>query len=167
MDLEIKFEKNVEVLARLNKFVHDLQRTWHPTIFREYNYETMYKMFDEMLQKDSIYSLIAYSSNQPVGYVILVVRNYDNPLFCEGHKSIYIDQMCVIEEHRNEGVGKIMMEKVKEFSQVKGIKRIELSVWADNVNAIKFYEKMGFDKYLHNMCCNSNLVFNPFISVGK
>jgi hypothetical protein len=66
MDIEIKLEKNVEVLARLNKSVHDLQRMWHPTIFREYNYETMYKMFDDMLQKDFIYSLIAYSSNQPV-----------------------------------------------------------------------------------------------------
>ncbi len=152
MDLEIKIETNVEVLARLNKCVHDLQQMWHPTIFREYNYENMYKMFDDMLQKDFIYSLIAYSSNQPVGYVLLIVRNYDNPLFCEGHKSIYIDQMCVIEEFQNKGVGKMLMEKVKEFTKAKGIKRIELSVWADNVNAIKFYEKMGFTNYLHNMC---------------
>lgn len=153
MDIEIKIEKNVEILARLNKGVHDLQRMWHPTIFREYDYETMYKMFDEMLQKDFIYSLIAYSSNEPVGYVVLIVRNYDNPLFCKDHMSIYIDQMCVIEEYRNKGVGKMLMKKIKEFTQTKGIKRIELSVWADNVNAIKFYERMGFTNYLYNMCC--------------
>ena len=153
MNLEIRLEKNVEILARLNKSVHDLQQTWHPEIFREYNYETMSKMFDEMLQKDFIHSLIAYSSGQPVGYAVLIVRNYDIPLFCEDHKSIYIDQMCVIEEYRHQGVGKQLMEKIKEFALDKDIKRIELSVWVDNVNAIKFYEKMGFADYLNNMCC--------------
>ena len=65
MDIEVKLEKNPEILARLNKSVHELQQMWYPTIFRKYNYETMYKMFAEMYQNDSVYSLIVYSSNQP------------------------------------------------------------------------------------------------------
>ena len=54
--------------------------------------------------------IIAYSSSQPVGYAVLIVRNYDIPLFCEGHKSIYIDQMCVIEKYRHQGVGEHLIE---------------------------------------------------------
>lgn len=153
MDIEIKFEKNAEVIARLNKSVHDLQQMWYPEIFREYSYEKMLEMFDEMLKKDFIHSLIAYRSEQPVGYAILVLRQYDSPLFCEDHKSIYIDQMCVIEEYRHQGIGKILMNRIKEFAHDKNIKRIELSVWVDNVSAIKFYERMGFVNYLNNMCC--------------
>jgi ribosomal protein S18 acetylase RimI-like enzyme len=153
MDIEVKLEKNPEILAKLNKSVHELQQSWYPTIFRKYNYDTMYKMFDEMYQNDSVYSLIAYSSNQPVGYALLIIRHYDNPLFCESHQSIYIDQICVLEEYRHNGVGKLLMEKINEFSKSKDIKRIELSVWAENINAIKFFERMGFTNYLYNMCC--------------
>lgn len=32
MDIEIKLEKNAEVIARLNKPVHDLQQMWYPEI---------------------------------------------------------------------------------------------------------------------------------------
>ena len=70
MDIEIKLEKNAEVIARLNKSIHDLQQMWYPEIFREYSYEKMLEMFDKMLKKDFIYSLIAYRSKQPVGYAI-------------------------------------------------------------------------------------------------
>jgi hypothetical protein len=37
MDIEVKLEKNPEILAKLNKSVHELQQSWYPTIFRNFS----------------------------------------------------------------------------------------------------------------------------------
>lgn len=47
--------------------------------------------------------------------------------------------MCVLEEYRRQGVGKLLMDRIKGFARDKKINRIELSVWVDNVNAIKLF----------------------------
>jgi ribosomal protein S18 acetylase RimI-like enzyme len=65
---------------------------------------------------------------------------------------MYIDQMCVIEAHRFKGLGTQLMGKIQEFCKQHDYKRIELGVWADNMNAINFYKKIGFEDYLIHMC---------------
>jgi len=152
MDVTIKLEKNIETITKLNEEVHSLHHNRHPDIFKPYNYETMYKMFDEMLKKEATYCYVIYKVQEPIGYAILIERDYNRPLFQENHKAILIDQMCVIRKYRSKGLGRQLIEKIKGFSKQNGYNRIELGVWNDNTNAINFYKKMGFENYLIHMC---------------
>lgn len=156
MDIQVKHEEQAEVLARLSESVHNLHRGWHPSIFREYNYEVTVNLFRELLSKDHVTSFIAYKGVEPVGYVILVVRYYDVPLYSQDHRSIYIDQMGVADGFQRQGIGRALMDKVQTFAQEQGIGRLELSVWVDNSEAIEFYRQMGFTDYLVNMCRDIN-----------
>lgn len=151
MDIRFVLEKNPEIAARLNKFVQDIHVEKHPDIFNPYNYDTVLAGISKMLENDNIYCIIAYMKDDPVGYTILVQRNYPEPVFKKGHSSIYIDQICIIKEFQNRGFGTRIMEFIKSFCRDKGINRIELGVWADNEPARGFFTKCGFTDYLHNM----------------
>lgn len=49
--------------------------------------------------------------------------------------------------HWGKGIGKAMMEEMLQYAKNhKGIRNIHLGVKASNINAIRMYEKFGFDK---------------------
>lgn len=58
-------------------------------------------------------------------------------------KSFFIDDLCVDKEVRGQHVGESLFEFVKKEAKRRGCYEITLNVWAGNVNAEKFYEKMG------------------------
>lgn len=52
--------------------------------------------------------------------------------------------VCVTEKSRGQGFGKIMMDKLLKYCKNNNIKKIKLSVYKQNINAIKLYENLGF-----------------------
>lgn len=58
-------------------------------------------------------------------------------------KTLYIDDLCVDERARGGHIGTHLYEYVLDFARQQGYYNVTLNVWADNVNARKFYEKIG------------------------
>ena len=58
-------------------------------------------------------------------------------------KTLYIDDICVDEAARGQGVGRKLYESVIEYARAGGFYNVTLNVWACNPGAVKFYEKMG------------------------
>ena len=58
-------------------------------------------------------------------------------------KTLYIDDLCVDERARGGHIGTCLYEYVLDFARQQGYYNVTLNVWADNVNARKFYEKIG------------------------
>jgi len=53
----------------------------------------------------------------------------------------------VLPEYRGKGIGRAMLEKMIDWVKKETkIERLQLTVYADNEGAIKFYEKLGFVK---------------------
>lgn len=52
--------------------------------------------------------------------------------------------MGVLASHRGRGIGRQLMVATLAHARVSGITRVELEVRADNVGAIKLYERLGF-----------------------
>ena len=59
-------------------------------------------------------------------------------------KSLWISDLVVDENPRGQGIGSMLMEKVKEVAKENGVDRVQLNVNALNSGAIKLYEKLGF-----------------------
>jgi ribosomal protein S18 acetylase RimI-like enzyme len=55
-----------------------------------------------------------------------------------------LNDFFISESFRNQGVGKRLIEKVKEFARLTKAKGIELSVEHTNINAWTFWEKRDF-----------------------
>ena len=57
--------------------------------------------------------------------------------------TLYIDDLCVMEDARGRHIGKTLFEYVKEFAREMGCYNITLHVWACNPGAKAFYESLG------------------------
>jgi len=58
-------------------------------------------------------------------------------------KTLYIDDICVDEAARGQGVGRVLFEHVKRFAAEEGCYNVTLNVWTCNPGAMRFYEEMG------------------------
>ena len=58
-------------------------------------------------------------------------------------ESLYIDDLCVDENARGGHIGTKLYEYVLDFAKKNGCYNVTLNVWADNVSAVGFYEKIG------------------------
>jgi RimJ/RimL family protein N-acetyltransferase len=52
--------------------------------------------------------------------------------------------MSVDRDYRNQGIGTELMERAINWAKEKGIVRLELEVYTENLSAIRLYEKFGF-----------------------
>jgi len=84
----------------------------------------------------------AYLDSELAGYIKInyapVQSDINDP------ESIEVERIYVLKEYKGKGLGKVLMEYA--FQKAKQNKKayVWLGVWEKNVNAIAFYEKMGF-----------------------
>ena len=64
-----------------------------------------------------------------------------------------INNIFVLEEYRNKGIGKALMKTAIDALKEAGITNIQLDTYNRNSNAIKFYEGLGFEK------CNLQMLY--------
>ncbi len=101
-----------------------LTEQYNPSLFN-YFYETFPEGF-----------LVAEKLHKLVGFIVGVKINSE---------SARILMLSVSEKHRKQGIGsKLLSYFLKELS-IQNIKFIELEVRTNNNEAIKFYQKHGFD----------------------
>ena len=58
-------------------------------------------------------------------------------------KTLYIDDICVLENYRGQQIGKQMYDYVYNFAKEQGFYNLTLNVWAFNDPAMKFYQSCG------------------------
>ena len=82
------------------------------------------------------FSLVALENNIIIGFLICSVRG----------NNIHIHRIAVSPEHQRRKVGSALMEHLITDCYKSGINSITLKVRDFNINAQKFYEKLGFRK---------------------
>ena len=63
----------------------------------------------------------------------------------KARRDLYIDDLCVDENHRGKHIGKTLFEYVLDYAKEKKFDSITLNVWEHNDRARKFYDKLGFN----------------------
>ncbi|MDO6519240.1 GNAT family N-acetyltransferase [Zobellia uliginosa] len=63
----------------------------------------------------------------------------------------YLGFMYTHTDYRGKGLNKMVIDALKKWSDSRGISEVRLSVYSDNIGAIKAYEKAGFKKHLVEM----------------
>ena len=139
--LELARPGDREAVEALAKEVHALHVSWRPDIYMMA--EEMYpeERFQEVIRSRSLY--VARLAEVVVGYVLVKFRNYDMP----GHvkrRVMVIDEICVEESCRNQGIGREMMADVRALARAFGCTDLQLGVYPQNDAGVAFYQKCGF-----------------------
>ena len=80
----------------------------------------------------------AEEDHKLVGLCIADIREYS-----KGYKLVFITNLIVDKEYQCKGIGKALIEEAKKEGKLRGAKRLELSVYNFNENAMGFYKKIG------------------------
>ncbi|MBQ4185750.1 MAG: GNAT family N-acetyltransferase [Clostridiales bacterium] len=149
----IRFAKEDE-LERINvlrKQVNDLHVEGKPDVFKPgFNEELqnyVYYIFKDPEQK----IVVADKDGEICGFAILHhIYKPENP-FMKVRDFLDIDEFCVDEKHRREGIATAMVEFIKNFAKEQGYHRLELNMWEFNQDALAFYEAAGFETFRRYM----------------
>lgn len=151
LDIAILQKKDAETIARLNRVVQEKHLTLFPSSFKEFDYASVLEMVKSMLQKEEYWSFIAYSNEEPIGYAIVFERKFEENPFRSSYTALVIDQMCIIGKFQRQGVGSQLVAKIRDFAKMKGVDKLELTVWSENKEARSFYNRMGFRTLMEYM----------------
>lgn len=109
----------------------DANKDAHDFIPAEY-WESNFLPVKEMLLQAEVYVYIDECKNEIEGFI--------------GLEETYIAGIFVRKEARSEGIGKALLDFIKEKKQ-----ELTLNVYQKNVRAVRFYERQGFqiiDRYM-------------------
>ena len=81
-----------------------------------------------------------------LGHGFCVLQHAGGQLM-EAHDTLYIDDICVDEAARAQGVGRTLYEYIVGYARTLGCYNVTLNVWSCNPGAMAFYEKLGLKPY--------------------
>lgn len=117
----------IKHLADYEKLAHEVVGTealLHKTLFGERPYAEV---------------ILAEQDAKVAGFA-LFFHNYSTFLCKPG---IYLEDLCVLEEFRGQGIGKALLKHLAAICVERDCGRLEWSVLDWNVDAIRFYESLG------------------------
>lgn len=130
-----------EVVNALAKHVHSLHVSWRPDLFEAAEKLYSAERFQNAVKERQLY--VAKVNVITVGYVLLAIRDQEWPGLIR-RKVMLVDEICMDEGCRNQGVGTGIMEDVHALAKACGCTDLQLDVYPQNESAVAFYQKCGF-----------------------
>ena len=143
--MEIRFAqaKDVTGILALLRQVGRVHHEGRPDIFRSNAQKYGPSQVLEMLGKSDTPIFVAVEGEQVLGYGFCMIEQYQQHSVMNDRTTLYIDDLCVLEECRGKHVGSAIYKKILEYAKWRGCYNVTLNVWSCNEGAMKFYENMG------------------------
>ncbi len=131
--------------------VHALHVGWRPDVYRA---------VDVVMEEEQY--LPAIESGMALGYeeqgCILGIAFFRERKVGNSkqvaRRTLFIEDLAVLEEYRGKGIGKKLLEKVQEIAKEQGCDGVELQVNARNQAALEMYRHCGYSEKSINMELN-------------
>ena len=141
-------------LEDIEKVKYISEKTFYETFADQNTEEDMNKY----LKENFSYEKMTYEINNSYSKFYIVENNddvvaymkinFDKAQIEEGHNNtIEVQRIYVLEDFKGKRIGKTLIQKAIEIGETNKVDYIWLGVWENNINAIKFYEKQGFEKF--------------------
>ncbi|MPL59428.1 GNAT family acetyltransferase [Desulfitobacterium sp. LBE] len=78
---------------------------------------------------------------KPAGFLVLYPNAVEE---LTGLPQGWVMDIAVLEDYRNHGIGRVLMEAAETYCREQGIEYLGLAVSSHNVQAVKLYQSLGF-----------------------
>ena len=129
----------ISLLYQVGGVHHDIR----PDIFCSGALKYTPEQLEELLRDESKPIFIYDEGGFVAGYCFCQHREYAGSGVSTDRKELYIDDLCVDEARRGQGIAKALYAHVCDYAKGCGCAFITLNVWCGNEGAMKFYEKAG------------------------
>lgn len=134
---------DIPALDRLLYEVHRVHSDVRPDLFRAGAKKYTDAQLAAILQDEKTPVFVAEADGAVAGYAFCIRKQFVNDNSMTDVKTLYIDDLCVDETARGQQIGTQLYDYVLAFARRNKYYNVTLNVWADNKNAVKFYEKIG------------------------
>lgn len=143
--MEIRFAAAQDVLGILEllRQVGRVHYEGRPDIFRDNAQKYGASQVLALLNSSKTPLFVAVEEEKVLGYCFCKVKTYENEPVVNDHTELYIDDLCVDENHRGQHIGTALYNEVLRYAKMRGCHNITLNVWCFNERALKFYESLG------------------------
>ena len=143
MEIRLAASADISGMIRLLHQVGHVHHVIRPDIFRSGALKYDESALQALLQDKNCPIFVAVEDDALLGYCFCVIKDYRGSGVQTDRVEIYIDDLCVEETCRGQGVATALYRHVAAWAKEMGCDFISLNVWCGNDSAIAFYEKMG------------------------
>lgn len=142
MEIRRGIEEDIDKLLSLLNQVLEIHANIRPDIFVSGKTKYTRDMLIDML-KDDNNPIYVVDDGGVVAYAFCQIRQAPFSTTMHQNKELFIDDLCVDENQRGMGTGKLLFDFLKEEAKRMGCYELTLNVWEGNDSAKVFYDKMG------------------------
>ena len=143
--MHIRFAETRDIPGMINLLqqVGEVHHQIRPDLFRSGAQKYDHADLELLLKDENRPILIADVDGAVAGYAFCILQEIQGDSVLCDRKVLYIDDICVDEEKRGQGIATALYERVLVFARELGCHSVTLNVWCGNDGAMKFYEKCG------------------------
>lgn len=143
--MTIQFANNSHIpgLIRLLYQVGNVHHQIRPDIFRPGALKYNEADLKALLNDETKPVFVAVEGETVLGYCFCQIEDCRGSGVLTDRVEIYIDDLCVEESSRGQGIAKRLYRHTCAWAKDLGCAFVTLNVWCGNDGAMKFYEKMG------------------------
>ncbi len=136
-------EADIPRLEALLYQVHGLHAVGRPDLFRpgckKYSREELLSLLADPCGRP----IFVYEAEGLVKGYCFCVHQEQGAASMVPIRTLYIDDLCVDEQFRGQGIGYTLYRYVLDYARANGYYNVTLNVWACNPSAMRFYERCG------------------------
>jgi len=153
--MEIRFAqaKDVPGILALLRQVGRVHHEGRPDIFRSNAQKYGASQILAMLESGATPIFVATEGDAVLGYGFCQFKKHELDPVISDHTELYIDDLCVDENHRGQGIGKAIYQEILRYARMRRCYNVTLNVWSCNPGALKFYESLGMKTQKVGMEC--------------
>ena len=143
MDIRFAQAKDITGILELLRQVGQVHHQGRADIFRSGARKYGASQILAMLDSPKTPVFVAVDGEKVIGYGFCQVKHYENDPVMTDRTELYIDDLCVDESCRGQGVGKAVYNEILRYARMRKCYHVTLNVWVCNADAVKFYENLG------------------------
>jgi len=137
---------DLETLLEFEQGIIAAERPYDPTLR---NGQISYYDLSELIVSDRAEVIVIEHRGNLVASGYATIKNARHYLDHEEYS--YLGFMYTHPDFRGRGLNRMVVAALRKWSENKGLTEIRLTVYDDNIGAIKAYEKVGFKKHIIEM----------------
>ncbi|MBQ9492337.1 MAG: GNAT family N-acetyltransferase [Oscillibacter sp.] len=136
--------RDIPSVLRLLEQVNMVHHNGRPDLFKGPATKYAAAQLTEMFRNPKTPVFVCVDETDTVrGYVMGILKQETNDNILTDIRTLYIDDLCVDEAVRGEGIGQALYRYAVAFARKSGCYNVTLNVWTLNPAAMRFYEKCG------------------------
>lgn len=152
--------KNLEELKIRSSGIDDLAAIFHigEKVFTSQNYSNLYRTWDEyevtnLFNTESEHMLVADINHRVIGFAMGTTIEKARSAWTYGH----LLWLGVDPAFAGRGIGGMLFDRFRRIMEEEGIRMLLVDTQADNEEAVRFFERRGFENPVDHIYMTLNL----------